>query len=161
MSLLHVKNKKAKIEIEIWPSLEPWNCSDANDSCRADGDAGLHRGLVFDIQQADLKRKHCWGWCSSTLPWQWFHSCVRESHLPHVAVAVAHPHLTAAIGAAVAGRGAGKLRMDDNGSGVNCLLSSGIVLRGALVSGISPAFHCGSSWWGWPSGTPGPTGPYS
>lgn len=32
------------------------------------------------------------------------------SHLSHVAVTVAHPHLTAAVGAAVAGWGAWKLR---------------------------------------------------
>lgn len=37
------------------PSFEPRYCSDADDPRRADGDAGFHHGLVFDVQQTHLK----------------------------------------------------------------------------------------------------------
>lgn len=64
-------------------ALEAGHGGDAEDPGRADGDAGLHRGLLADAQQADL---------------------------PHVAVAVANPNFVRALRAAVAGRSAGELR---------------------------------------------------
>lgn len=64
-------------------ALEAGHGGDAEDPGGADGDAGLHRGLLADAQQA---------------------------HLPHVAVAVANPHLVRALRAAVAGRSAGELQ---------------------------------------------------
>lgn len=64
-------------------ALEAGHGGDAEDPGRADGDAGLHRGLLADAQQADL---------------------------PHVAVAVANPNLVRALRAAVAGRSTGELQ---------------------------------------------------
>lgn len=64
------------------PALQARHSRDADDAGGADGDAGLHRGLVPDVQ---------------------------EAHLPHVAVAVTHPHLVRVLRAAVAGGGAGEL----------------------------------------------------
>lgn len=64
-------------------ALEAGHGGDAEDPGGADGDAGLHRGLLADAQQTNL---------------------------PHVAVAVANPNLVRALRAAVAGRGTGELQ---------------------------------------------------
>lgn len=62
--------------------LEAGHGGDAEDPGRADSDARLDGGLLADAEQADL---------------------------PHVAVAVAHPHLVGVLWAAVAGRSTRKL----------------------------------------------------
>lgn len=38
-----------------WPSLESWYRSDTYDPRWADSDTGLHRGLIFDVQQTHLE----------------------------------------------------------------------------------------------------------
>lgn len=64
------------------PVLQARHGCDADDASGADGDAGLHRGLVPDVQQ---------------------------THLTHVPVAVTHPHLIRVLWTAVTGGGAGEL----------------------------------------------------
>ena len=59
-------------------ALQTWHRPDAEDASGADCDAGLHIGLSAQAQQ---------------------------THLAHVAVAVAHPHLGGGLGAAAQGRG--------------------------------------------------------
>lgn len=66
----------------VSPVFQARHGGNADDASGADGDAGLHRGLVSNVQQ---------------------------THLTHVPIAVTHPHLICVLWTAVAGGGAGKL----------------------------------------------------
>lgn len=48
-------NEKTDKCFMLPPRFEPRHCGDADDPRRADGDAGFHHGLIFDVQQTHLE----------------------------------------------------------------------------------------------------------